>query len=345
MNQIKENMPQNLGVEFAEYLSRKLNKKFECQEIRRIFGGASRETYRVRLIEKNKRDSVNVIYRRSQKNSLIETKQETEYLAYSLFQGTGVPVPKLISFEGSSQSLGAPFLVMEELEGEAASPFDSDVYKPFEEEIGKQFWTILGKIASLEVPKNRLTKSFKSPSNDNTWKNELDYWVGVIRNDSLGIEPILEAAIRWLYRCPPKQAEKICLVHGDYRNGNFLVKKNKITGILDWEMAHLGDPLEDLAWALSPIWCWELLSRPAYLISREKGLAIWKKESGLRIDATSLNWWELFACVKGLAIWISAGNEFISSRNTDPVNLFSAWIPGDIHKEVILDKMEALIYL
>ena len=108
-------------------------------------------------------------------------------------------------------------------------------------------------------------------------------------------------------------------------------------------MAHLGDPLEDLAWALSPIWCWELLSRPAYLISREKGLDIWKKESGLRIDETSLNWWELFTCVKGLAIWISAGNEFISSRNTDPVNLFSAWIPGDIHKEVILDKMEALI--
>ena len=58
MNQIKENMPQNLGVEFAEYLSRKLNKKFECQEIRRIFGGASRETYRVRLIEKNKRKTI-----------------------------------------------------------------------------------------------------------------------------------------------------------------------------------------------------------------------------------------------------------------------------------------------
>ena len=101
------------------------------------------------LIEKNKRDSINVIYRRSQKNSLIETKQETEYLAYSLFQGTDVPVPKLILFEDSSQSLGAPFLVMEELEGEAASPFDSEVYKPFEEEIGNQFWIILGKIASL----------------------------------------------------------------------------------------------------------------------------------------------------------------------------------------------------
>ena len=52
---------------------------------------------------------------------------------------------------------------------------------------------------------------------------------------------------------------------------------------------------------------------------------------------------ELFACVKGLAIWISAGHEFSSGSNTDPVNLFSAWVPGDIHLEIILDKLESLL--
>jgi hypothetical protein len=44
--------------------------------------------------------------------------------------------------------------------------------------------------------------------------------------------------------------------------------------------------------------------------------------------------------VKGLAIWTSAGNEFISGSNTDPINLFSAWIPGDIHLEIILETLE-----
>jgi hypothetical protein len=44
--------------------------------------------------------------------------------------------------------------------------------------------------------------------------------------------------------------------------------------------------------------------------------------------------------VKGLAIWTSAGNEFISGSNTAPINLFSAWIPGDIHLEIILDTLE-----
>ena len=60
----------------------------------------------------------------------------------------------------------------------------------------------------------------------------------------------------------------------------------------------------------------------------------------ISIDKDDLNWWELFAAVKGMAIWISAGNEFKSGTNIDPINLFSAWIPGDIHLEIILDTLE-----
>ena len=63
-------------------------------------------------------------------------------------------------------------------------------------------------------------------------------------------------------------------------------------------------------------------------------------KSNIEIDLKSLEWWELFSAVKGMAIWISAGNEFKSGKNIDPINLFSAWIPGDIHLEVILDILE-----
>ena len=79
------------------------------------------------------------------------------------------------------------------------------------------------------------------------------------------------------------------------------------------------------------------------LIKREEALDIWSQESKIEINKDSLFWWELFACVKGLAIWISAGHEFSTGNNTDPVNLFSAWVPGDIHLEIILDKLESLL--
>ena len=334
-------LEQSLGKEFASYLSRKLNRNLRCKAIKRIFGGASRETYKVELKDQKVKKSFKVIYRRSQKSSLIETDQETEFLAYLAFQNTPIPVPQLLILEKSSKPLGAPFLVMEEVKGEASSPFDRMFYKPYQKTLGKQFWSILGRIASFDYGEEELIKVLKKPTEEQVWKLELDYWVGVIREDSLGKEPILEAAIRELYRSPPQPAQQISLVHGDYRNGNFLIKKDKITAILDWEMVHLGDPLEDLGWALSPIWCWEENSKPAYLISRKAGLDIWKKESGLKIDNTALTWWELFSCVKGLAIWTSAGKEFSSGRNTDPVNLFSAWVPGDIHTEIILNTMES----
>ena len=245
----------------------------------------------------------------------------------------------MIDINEDEEALGAPFMLMQQLDGVAASPFTPDAYSPHEEELGKQFWSILGEIAKKDI-KDDFINQFDNATEDPCWKNELDKWVTVIKEDSISIEPILEAGIRKLYKKPPKEPSKKSLVHGDYRNGNFLFNENKITGILDWEMAHIGDPLEDLGWALSPIWSWQDPSKPAYLIDRQASLSVWEGSSGLTIDRNDLKWWELFACVKGMAIWISAGNEFKTGKNVDPINLFSPWIPGDIHLEIILNILE-----
>tara|TARA_B110000014_G_scaffold264484_1_gene266761 strand:+ start:18411 stop:19436 length:1026 start_codon:yes stop_codon:yes gene_type:complete len=331
-----------LADRFAGYFSKFKAQEFTCKNIERVFGGASRETYRVTLMEEGG-EEIKLILRMIQDSGLIDTKQETEYEAYSLFQDSDVPVPKVIKMEQSKEHIGKPFIVMSELNGQAASPFDKEAYKPFQQEIGVQFWTILANITNFNISNISSDSSIAGVKGNKSWKKELDYWVSVIREDCIGAEPILEMAIRYLYKNYPKDSSKISLVHGDFRSGNFLFREEKITGILDWEMAHLGDPLEDLSWALSSIWCWEEKNRPAYLIEREVGIDIWKKNTGLSIDEESLFWWELFSCVKGLAIWISAGQEFQSGRNTDPINLFSAWIPGDIHSQAILDLLETRV--
>jgi len=230
-------------------------------------------------------------------------------------------------------------MLMQQLDGVAASPFTPNVYSPHEQKLGEQFWSILGEIAKKDIADDFINQ-FDNTESIPCWKKELDKWVGVIREDSISVEPILEAGIRKLYGSEPKESEKKSLVHGDYRNGNFLFLEDRITGILDWEMAHIGEPLEDLAWALSPIWSWQDQEKPAYLIARQEALSIWEKASGLTIDENDLKWWELFACVKGMAIWISAGNEFKTGKNIDPINLFSPWIPGDIHLEIILNILD-----
>ena len=328
-----------LGEEFVNYYSEFKQEIFSLKSISRIFGGASRETYRLSILNKDLIET-NLIYRRTQSSALIETDQLTEYSAYLAFQNSKVPVPKTIAIEESLDTLGAPFMVMEELGGVAASPFDQEAYSPYEEKLGNQFWNILGEIVLKDIDDPNLASIPGMKSKEFCWKRELDHWVEVIRQDSYSVEPILEAAIRELYRNHPKDSAKRCLVHGDYRNGNFLSKEGVLVGILDWEMAHIGDPLEDLAWAMSPIWCWKDHDRPSYLIKRKQALDVWQKKTQIEIEIESLAWWELFACVKGLAIWISAGHEFITGSNTDPINLFSAWIPGDIHMEIILETLE-----
>ena len=327
-----------LSNKFISYYSSLVDKEISLLSFERIFGGASRETYKIRIKDQFNNEE-KLILRRTQESSLIETSQSTEYLAYSAYQDTSVPVPLMIDINEDQEILGAPFMLMQQLDGVAASPFTPNVYSPHEQKLGEQFWSILGEIAKKDIADDFINQ-FDNTEIGPCWKKELDKWVGVIREDSISVEPILEAGIRKLYGNEPKESKKKSLVHGDYRNGNFLFLEDRITGILDWEMAHIGEPLEDLAWALSPIWSWQDKEKPAYLIARQEALSIWEKASGLVIDENDLKWWELFACVKGMAIWISAGNEFKTGKNIDPINLFSPWIPGDIHLEIILNILD-----
>ena len=162
----------------------------------------------------------------------------------------------------------------------------------------------------------------------------------MIDEDESEPQPIARAAIRRLRRNPPPPAQKISVVHGDYRTGNFLVDtKGDIRAILDWEMAHLGDPLEDLAWALDPLWSHGDPSHPAGTVARDRAIAIWEESSGLCADPHALAWWEIFASLKGLAIWISAAREYAEGRNTEPVNAFSGWYCLAFHNKVLADRL------
>ena len=95
---------------------------------------------------------------------------------------------------------------------------------------------------------------------------ELERWEDRIRRSELPLDPALAEALGWLRGHLPATND-ITLVHGDYRLGNFLVARDapgaRLSGILDWELVHLGDPLEDVAWCTSELWRAERPSRPA----------------------------------------------------------------------------------
>jgi aminoglycoside phosphotransferase (APT) family kinase protein len=317
----------------AAYIAGRLDgaRDVAVDGLSRIPGGASRETYRLRLTYRDA-DGASVeqrlVLRRDPPASLIETERSVEFAAYHAFHGTAVPVPKMLWLEESPEALGAAFFIAEEITGFESSPTAllAEPYLSNAAKMGARKWTILGEISRADPQALGLAAIWEVPAPDQCWRRELDYWEGVVDADALEPQPIIRAAIRRLRANPPPPAQKISVVHGDFRTGNFLYDaEGEIHGVLDWEMAHLGDPLEDLGWGLNRIWCWGGDDRRGGLIPRGEAIAIWEHASGLHADPDALHWWELFNCVKGQGIWISSAKAWASGAAREPILAFSAW--------------------
>ena len=332
----------------AAYLRVKLGAPdLTVADLARIPGGASRETYRfrARYASGGKKLDRGLILRRDPTASLIETERTTEYRAYEAFFKLGLPVPEPIALELGGEALERPFFVMAEVEncttGGIMSP---EPYGEHRETVGRQFYTVMGKIAAADPNKIGLGDFEGARNVRDAAMHEVARWEKVIDEDEREPQPIVRAAIRWLKKNPPRPAQKISVVHGDYRTGNFLIDDSgKIRAILDWEMSHLGDPLEDLGWAIDPLWAGGDPARPGGMIARSEAIRVWEEASGLNADPKALHWWEIFASLKGAAIWISAALEYADGRNIDPINAFSGWYCLSFHNKVLADRLAAEI--
>ncbi|MFW6094352.1 MAG: phosphotransferase family protein [Pseudomonadota bacterium] len=329
---------QPLGERFAAYLSDRWNEPVELAGIEQIPGGASRETYRVRVRHGNGEQGL--ILRRDPKTSLIDTERSLEYRTYEAVYAKGIPVPEPLILEEDARPLERPFSVMREIPGCESAPgsLAEPPYADVRERIGRSKWTWLGKLAALD-PGELGATTFMAPP-EHPAARELAYWRDVVRQDAVHPQPVAEAAIRWLERHLPAPGPRQCLVHGDYRTGNFLFDEHgEIHGILDWEMAHLGDPLEDLAWSLDPLWGWPEAGLAGGLLPREEAIRLWEEASGMRVDRQAFRWWQVFASLKGLAIWISSTEDFLRGESKEPILAMAGWVMTDRQNRILVDRL------
>jgi aminoglycoside phosphotransferase (APT) family kinase protein len=118
--------------------------------------------------------------------------------------------------------------------------------------------------------------------------------------DTLGhAAPVFELALAWLDRRKPPPSARPTLVHGDYRTGNYLADESGVTAILDWEGAHLGDPVEDLGWLCVKSWRFGAIDKPAGGFgSREELWRAYEQAGGAKVDRARAHWWEVFGTVR-----------------------------------------------
>lgn len=325
---------EELRLGLSRFLSAHWRAGAEAGELAHIPGGASRETWR--FSASAGADRRGMIVRIDPETSLMDTDRRTEYRAIEAAYRSGLPAPEPLFLVEDRQWLGRPFSISAEVGGCSASP--DGIPPEHREKVGRRKWALLGQIAALDPATLALGDVMAATRPETCAMEQLEYWAKVIVDDALHPNPIAQAAIRWLRRRPPPPAQKLSLVHGDYRTGNFLYSPDgEIKAILDWEMAHLGDPLEDLAWSMDPLWSWNEPHLAGRLLPHKEAVRCWEAASGLTVEPQAFRWWQVFAALKGIGIWISSSEDFHSGASKAPILAVAGWLMTDRQQRILDD--------
>ena len=310
----------------------------------RIPGGASRETWSfdANWREKGKETGQGFIMRRDPDASVLETERDVEYRVMDALWETPVPVPRMFWLERDPQWLDRPFVMMGRVDGCETNPVNLATGAPYTEarpRIARRFVEVLAHIHGLDWRKLGLEFLDVPQSPAQCAPMEVDKWERVLDQEAIEPQPVLRAAFRWMRKHLPRPAQKIVLVHADFRWGNFLYDaEGEIRAFLDWEMVHLGDPMEDVAWACIRPWRWAGGELVGSIIEREEYYRLYEELSGNKVDRWAIHFWEVLGNVKLAAILLTGGRSFCEGRTR---NIMMSVI-GTSTRRLELEVMELL---
>lgn len=211
----------------------------------------------------------------------------------------GLPVPGVAATNAHGEPFGVGWFVMQRLPGTAAvGPLVRDpVLVAQRRALGRRKAEILADIHRLPLPTAAFPDLLEP---ERVAAFEAQRWIRALDRTPSARTATMTAAVAALRRARPAPPARLCVVHGDYRTGNLLYDPRGtagLTGVLDWEMAHPGDPLEDVAWAqLAP---WRVgTGLVGALLSDDDWLQDYGNASGVTVDAPSLVFWQVLTGVK-----------------------------------------------
>lgn len=274
--------------------------------------------------------------------SVCETSRLREHQMLLAFEGK-VPAPKAYWVDPEGEFLPYPALVYSFCEGVTKPSRSTSNVTGLGTNLGpdlragliSQFLSQLATIHRAPIDAARLG-AFDlpdAPTRAAEWA--LNWWERVWEEDSGEDVPLMRLAAGWMRGNLP-EADHLSVVHGDYRTGNFLFDEDRaqITAWLDWELAHLGDRHEDLAWSMSPAFGHFAETGGQFLtcglLPEAEFLARYEAASGLPVIPATLHFYRVLAAYKAIVIVLGAG--FRIARN------------GKSHQDVLLVWLMGLAY-
>lgn len=258
----------------------------EVTDLERLSGGASRETWSFGAAGRSL-----ILQRQRPGAGAANVSMAVEVALLRAAAAEGVPVPAVVADATDGDALGAPAFVVERLAGEtiARKLLRDDEYATARSVMTRECGRTLAAIHRIPV----------DAAPGLTATDPIASMRGVL--DGIGEpHPAIELGLRWLdTNRPAATTAEPAVVHGDFRTGNLLVTAESLSAVLDWELAHLGDPLEDLGWFCVRAWRFGEVAKPAGGFgTREELWAAYEDGGGRRVDPGAARWWELYGTLR-----------------------------------------------
>ena len=258
---------------------------------KRLSGGASQETWALTGADHS------AILRRApggggQARSSAAIGLPAEAALIEAAHAAGVPVPEVLHVLNENDGLGDGFL-MSRLHGETiARPIlRNDEFATARANLTAQCGTALAAIHSIQL------EGLPSALQLSDGIAQIAQYEEIYRGFDVP-RPVFELALQWLKANAPAPLETV-LVHGDFRLGNLMIDEIGLVAVLDWELAHLGDPREDLAWLCVNSWRFgQTQNRVGGFGHLEALLDAYNAATGLEILPKDVDWWELLGTLK-----------------------------------------------
>ncbi|MEV5541591.1 phosphotransferase family protein [Saccharopolyspora shandongensis] len=281
----------------ARRLPAVLGRPVEVTGLAQASGGASRETWFVELDGGARR----LVLRRDPVGAARPEGMAREAVVLEAARAAGVPVPLLVDHSTDASILGSPYVLTEHVDGESI-PRRLLREPEFDAARGK-LARELGRAAAL---------IHRVPAPDLPSADPLDQLVATY--EELGEPlPAVEIAFRWLRANRPTGTGRT-LVHGDFRNGNLIVGPDGLRAVLDWELVHLGDPMEDLGWLCVSAWRFGSPLPVGGFGTREELFDGYAEVAGRRPDPDAVRWWEIFGTARWGVICRSQAQRHLSGE-------------------------------
>lgn len=329
----KSQPPDQVVERLQRFLARRIDGPVAVSDVRPLAGGSSKEQYAFRL--RTRSGEADYVLRLDPAASIVETHRLREFQATRALAGV-MPTAEAMWCDPDGAELGQSALISAFRPGVTRPPSDGP-YTPrqglgphYRALLAPQFVRCLAALAAFDWRQAGLD-AFDRPADGSNQGvlQTLNAWRRVWEEDAVQADPLITLAYHWL-RAHAPPIDRVSLVHGDFRPGNFLFDPTtgEITAMLDWEMVHLGDRHEDLAFLLSPLFeetAEDGAVLAAGLCPRAELIADYQRLSGLPVDEHRLGYYRVFTAWRSAIITQATAARCVMGAKTHQ-DIRVAWI-------------------